>query len=68
MFGVFSSKAPITPSGDFIVEILTGVWLCIGRLGQIGVSPSLKTEYPDDCITAARHVVSKVAAVEDRLI
>jgi len=32
-----------------------------------GVSPSWKTEYPDGCNTAVRHVARKVATVEGRL-
>ena len=52
----FSSNTPITPSGSFSVETLTGL------------TPSWKTEYPEGCSTAIRRVVRKVAAVEGRLV
>jgi len=35
--------------------------------GQVE-SPLWKTEYPEGCSTAMRHVARKVAAVEDRLV
>ena len=56
MFGVFSSKASITPSGGFSVEILTGVSLL------------WKTEYPDGCSTVGRHVVRKVGLYNLKMI
>ena len=34
---------------------------------QVGVSPLWKTEYPDGCSIAIKHVAKKVATVEDRL-
>jgi len=52
----FSSKTPITPSGGFSVETLTGATL------------SWKTEYPEGCSTTIRHVARKVAAVEGGLV
>jgi len=63
----FSGIAPIAPSGGFSIETLTGVWLHHGRPSHIGVSLLWKTEYPDNCITAMRHVVSKVATMEGGL-
>jgi len=44
----FIGKTPITLSGGFSVETLTGV------------TPSRKIEYLDDCSTAIRHVARKV--------
>jgi len=52
----FSSKASITLSGGFSVETLTGVTL------------PWKIEYLDGCSTAVRHVVRKVATMEDGLV
>ena len=48
MLGVFSGKAPITLSGGFSVETLTGVSL------------PWKMEYPNGCSTAGRHVMRKM--------
>jgi len=56
MLGVSVVKIPITLSGSFSVETLTGL------------TPSWKTEYLKGCSTAIRHVVRKVAAVEGRLV
>ena len=56
MLGVFSSKAPITLSGGFSVETLTGVSL------------PWKTEYPDDCSTVGRYVVRKVGLYNLKMI
>jgi len=52
----FSGKTPITLSGGFSVETLTGA------------TPPWKTEYPESCSTAIRRIVRKVATVEGRLI
>jgi len=52
----FSGKTPITLSGGFSVETLTGVTL------------SWKTEYPESCSTAIRCVARKVAAMEGGLV
>jgi len=54
----FSSNTPITPSGSFSVETLTGL------------TPSWKTElnYLEGCSTAMRYVVRKVAAMEGGLV
>jgi len=56
MLGVSVVTTPITPSGSFSVETLTGL------------TPLWKMEYPEGCSTAMRHVTRKVAAVEDRLV
>ena len=56
MLGVFSSKAPIIPSGDFSVETLTRVSLL------------WKMEYPDSCSTTGRHVVRKVGLYNLKMI
>jgi len=52
----FIGKTPITPSGGFSVETLTGV------------TPSWKMEYLDDCNTTIRHVARKVATMEGGLV
>jgi len=52
----FSSNTPITPSGSFSVETLTGL------------TPSWKMEYPEGCSTAMRHVARKVATMEGGLV
>ena len=56
MLGVFSSKAPITPSRGFSVEILTGVSLL------------WKTEYPDGYSTVGRHIVRKIGLYNLKMI
>ena len=56
MLGVSVVTTPITLSGSFSVETLTGLTL------------SWKMEYPEGCSTAIRHVARKVAAVEGRLV
>ena len=56
MLGVSVVKTPITPSRGFSVETLTGL------------TPSWKTEYPEGCSTAIRHVARKVAAMEGRIV
>jgi len=56
MLGVFSGNTPITPSGGFSVETLTGVTLL------------WKMEYLNSCSTTMRHVVRKVAAMKGRLV
>ena len=56
MLGVFSGNTPITPSRGFSIETLTEVTLL------------WKTEYPEGCSTAIRHVARKVATVEGRLV
>ena len=47
---------PITLSRSFSVETLTGLTL------------SWKTEYPEGCSTAMRHVARKVATMEGGLV
>ena len=59
--------ASIAPSGGFSIETLIRVWLCHKRLSQIGVFLLWKMEYPNDYITAMKHVASKMAAMEGRL-
>jgi len=54
MFGISVVTTPITPSGSFSVETLTGI------------SPSWKMEYPEGCSTAMRHVARKVAVSQIR--
>ena len=56
MLRVSVVKTPITLSGSFSVETLTGL------------TPSWKMEYLKGCSTAIRHVVRKVATVEGRLV
>jgi len=55
MLGVSVVTTPITPSGSFSVETLTGLtpW---------------KTEYLEGYSTAMRRVARKVATVEGRLV
>ena len=47
----FRGIAPITTSGGFSIETLTGVQFYHGRLSWIEVSLSWKTEFLDYCIT-----------------
>jgi len=56
MLGVLVVTTPITPSRSFSVETLTGL------------TPSWKTEYPEGCSIAMRHVARKVATMEGRLV
>ena len=52
----FSGIAPITLSGGFSIETLTGVTLL------------WKTEYLYSCITTTRYVMRKMATIEDMLV
>jgi len=56
MLGVFSGNTPITPSGGFSIETLTGVTLL------------WKIEYLDGCSTTMRHVARKMAAMKGGLV